>query len=126
MEPPPGVQLLGVQRKAGLATAAIELDPDDTDALAAAYINRSMRFSIWGRIEEALADATAAIELQPNDHPLSRGYFIRAISLAALGRTDEAVVDLRILIALRPPGDGPSQIAAEYRSDLFPLLRKGR
>lgn len=41
--------------------------PDDHDALAAAYFNRSVAHFQQGRIEDALADETAAIEHDPSD-----------------------------------------------------------
>jgi len=47
------------------------------------------------RRAEALADATAAIELQPDaDNVLSRGHFVRGLVLVDLRRADEAVPDL--------------------------------
>ncbi len=47
-----------------------------------------------GRIEESIADATIAIELEPSDvELLGRAYVNRALDLAILGRLEEADAD---------------------------------
>jgi tetratricopeptide (TPR) repeat protein len=101
------------------ATAIIELEPDNTNLLAQAYLKRSSALSELGRFEEAVADATAAIELEPDntDH-LARAYVNRVWALAELGRFEEAESDLRKIVELLPPGHELREIAEEILNEL--------
>ena len=82
-----------------LFTEAIELDP----ALVEAYVNRALALVALGRFDEALDDATNAIELEPGDvNLLARAYAIRSGTLGALGRFDESLDDATKAIELEP------------------------
>lgn len=84
-------------------TAAIDLQPD-VEILAAAYVSRSVDLILLERTDEAIADVTAAIDLQPDDIDiLAQAYVNRSIALSTLQRTDDAVADLRIVLELLPP-----------------------
>jgi hypothetical protein len=57
-----------------------------------------------GRSEEALADETAVIDLQPADIDLpAQAHWYRTLDLDSLGQTDGAVADLLIILELVPP-----------------------
>jgi tetratricopeptide (TPR) repeat protein len=67
-------------------TELIELEPDDTEVLALAYVLRSFALADLGRVEEVLADSTATIELEPADTDiLAQAYVNRSVALARLG-----------------------------------------
>ncbi|MCZ6567127.1 MAG: tetratricopeptide repeat protein, partial [Actinobacteria bacterium] len=80
--------------------------------LARAHLDRGSALSELGRLEEAVADATAAIDLEPgNTDTLARGHFVRAFVSSELGRTDEAVADLQTILRLLPPTHELSRLA---------------
>jgi tetratricopeptide (TPR) repeat protein len=60
-------------------TAAIDLEPDDIDTLALAYVNRSIALSKLERTDEAVADLRIVVELVPQTHELNR----QAVALLA-------------------------------------------
>jgi len=66
-------------------------------------VNRSIAVSQLERVEEAVADATAAIDLQPSIDILAQAYVNRSIALSTLEKTDDAAADLRIVLDLLPP-----------------------
>ena len=66
------VQLERVEEAIADATAAIDLQPDDIDILAQAYVNRSIALSILQRTDEAVADLRMVLELLPPTHELNR------------------------------------------------------
>ncbi len=80
----------------------IEIEPSDTELLALAYANRSTALSQLERIEEAVADATAAIDLQPSSDILAAAYVSRSVDLILLDRVEEAVADVTAAIDLQP------------------------
>jgi len=80
----------------------IEIEPSDTELLALAYLNRSTALSRLERVEEAVADATAAIDLQPSIDILAAAYVCRSVDLILLERTDEATADVTAAIDLEP------------------------
>ena len=82
-----------------LYTEAIELDPE----LVEAYSNRSAAYGGLGRWDEALDDATRAVELEPTDVTVLAGAHLnRGASYGALGRWDEALDDATKAIELEP------------------------
>ena len=101
-----GVAMSNEGRWAEAAAAfaqVIDLEPDDTDLLALAYVSRSVDLILLERVEEAVADVTAAIDLEPDDiDTLALAYVNRSIALSKLERTDDAVADLRIVLELVP------------------------
>ena len=59
----------------------------------------------WVGTDEVIADATAVIELEPDDidtDTLAWGYVNRAAILAELGRVEEALADATAVIELEP------------------------
>ncbi len=54
------------------ATAAIDLQPDDIDILAQAYVNRSIALSTLERTDDAAADLRMVLDLVPPTHELNR------------------------------------------------------
>ena len=105
------------------ATMAIELDPD----LARAYVHRASALVDMGhseyarvavmsriasrpgtawtlppeqRVENAVADATKAIELDPN---MPEAYFVRAHARMDVGRSELAVEDFSLVLDSDPP-----------------------
>jgi tetratricopeptide (TPR) repeat protein len=53
-------------------TAAIDLQPDDIDILAQAYVNRSIALSTLERTDDAVADLRMVLDLVPPTHELNR------------------------------------------------------
>ncbi|MCZ6462643.1 MAG: hypothetical protein O6705_10505, partial [Actinobacteria bacterium] len=53
-------------------TAAIDLQPDDIDILAQAYVNRSIALSTLERTDDATADLRMVLDLVPPTHELNR------------------------------------------------------
>jgi len=78
-----------IEEAVALYTEAIELDPN----LVNAYVNRSAAYGALGRLDEALDDATKAIEWEPKDDSLTQAYGNRANALTGLGRFEEAEAD---------------------------------
>ncbi len=66
------VQLERADEAIADVTAAIDLQPDDIDILAQAYVNRSIALSILQRTDEAVADLRMVLELLPPTHELNR------------------------------------------------------
>ena len=66
-----------------------------------AYLIRSVAVQLE-RVEEAIADATAAIDLQPDVEILAAAYVSRSVDLILLERTDEAIADVTAAIDLQP------------------------
>jgi tetratricopeptide (TPR) repeat protein len=64
------------------------------------------------RVGDALADADAALALDP-DNP--RSHYLRARSLAALGRIDETRLALERTVALDPNGDAPRYMLSMHQ-----------
>ena len=87
--------------------------------LALAYVTRSRVLGQLGRFEEAVADATAVIDLEPADiDALATGHSFRAAALVALGRTDEAAADAQTVLGLLPPTHQPSRLATALLAEL--------
>ncbi|MCZ6518259.1 MAG: hypothetical protein O6853_00550, partial [Actinobacteria bacterium] len=61
-------------------------------------MNRSIALSTLERVEEAVADATAAIDLQPSIDILGAAYVSRSVDLIVLDRVKEAVADVTAAI----------------------------
>jgi len=53
-------------------TAAIDLQPDDIDILAQAYVNRSIALNTLERTDDAVADLRMVLDLVPPTHELNR------------------------------------------------------
>ena len=102
-----------------LYSDAIEMDPE----LAVAYVSRSDANLRLGRPERAIADATSAIELQPDDvNLLAQAHINRS---AALGdRYEEALADDQAAIALQP--DDVNILAQAYLNLAVDLNGLGR
>ncbi len=102
-----------------LYSDAIEMDPE----LAVAYVSRSDANLRLGRPERAIADATSAIELQPDDvNLLAQAHINRS---AALGdRYEEALADDQAAIALQP--DDENILAQAYLNLAVDLIGLGR
>lgn len=62
--------------------------------------NRAQVYGMLGRLEEALADYSAVIEVDPNFHD---HYFNRGNILRRLGRSQEAIDDYERALELSPP-----------------------
>jgi tetratricopeptide (TPR) repeat protein len=91
------------------------LEPDNTDTLAQAYVNRGFRYDELGRFDEAIADFTAAIELEPdNTDILALAYAVRGFGYDELGRVDEAIADWTVVIGLLPADHELAQFAREF------------
>ena len=106
-------------------TELIDLEPDDTDILAQAYVNRSFALSELGRFDEAVADSTAAIDLEPDDTDiLAQAYLNRSVALSDLGRFDEALADSTAAIELEP--DDTNILAGAYVNRSVALANLGR
>ncbi|MCZ6737642.1 MAG: hypothetical protein O7B77_06665 [Actinobacteria bacterium] len=65
-------------------------------------MNRSIVVSTLERVEEAVSDATAAIDLQPSIDILAAAYVSRCVDLILLDRVEEAVADVTAAIDLQP------------------------
>ena len=77
--------------------------PDDHDALATAYFNRSITHFQRGHIDDALADETAAIELNPSDvNLLATLHLNRSREYAYLDETEDAIAAATAAIDLDP------------------------
>jgi tetratricopeptide (TPR) repeat protein len=77
---------------------AIELDPH----LAAAYSYRAQVYRLKGMVDEAIADATMAIQLRQDPRTTARAYAIRAETYRQLGRLDLYEPDFHKAIELDP------------------------
>nr|MDT0660610.1 tetratricopeptide repeat protein [Micromonospora sp. DSM 115978] len=85
----------------GMAWLDRELDPDEQILHRTGLrYNRAQVYGMMGRLEEALADHTWVIALDPNfpDHYFNRGNVLRR-----LGRNEEAVADYEQALLLSPP-----------------------
>ena len=70
-----GVAMSNEGRWAEAAAAfaqVIDLEPDDIDTLALAYVNRSIALSKLERTDDAVADLRIVLELVPQTHELNR------------------------------------------------------
>jgi tetratricopeptide (TPR) repeat protein len=95
------------------------------DTLAKAYVNRAAALLQLGRVEESIADNTAAIELEPDDtDTLAKAYGNRAFALVELGRSEEAIADATAAIELEP--DDTGRLALAYLNRAVALLQLGR
>jgi hypothetical protein len=74
-------------------------------------VNRSSAVLNLGRPDEAEADATAAIALEPDPEALAVAYVNRSSAVLTLGRPDEAEADATAAIALEPD---PETLARAY------------
>ena len=102
-----GVQMLAegsYSEAAEIFSALIDsYPPDDHDALAVAYFNRSIAHFQQGRIEDALADETAAIELDPSDlNLLAILHLNRSREYSYLDKADDAIAAATAAIELEP------------------------
>ena len=97
----------------------------DPIVLAELYVERSFALSELGRHEEAIEDATAAIDLDP-DAPvlLAQAYVNRSWDLAVLGRSGEAVADATRAIVI-DSGD-PVVVAQAHLHRSFAMSDLGR
>ena len=77
---------------------ALALKPAPLE-LGEIYINRAGEFVLLGKIEEAVADCSKAIEIFP-DNPSA--YISRSAAYHALGRYQECIADCDRAIALKP------------------------
>lgn len=82
-----GFKHQNLERAVSLYTEAVEYAPQDHLLLS----NRSHVLHTLGRAEEALKDAEAAVQCQPE---WAKGYFRRAMALVSLGRYEEAFISL--------------------------------
>ena len=64
-------ELGSVEEAVADATAAIDLQPDDIDILAAAYVGRSVDLDALGRTDEAAAELQTVLGLLPPTHELN-------------------------------------------------------
>lgn len=90
--PDPAAQIRG-------CTEYIDQAPSDKHNLAIAYVNRAIARSLTGDQESALADFTAAIELDPGS---SLAYYNRGNLYLDTGRYDLAIADFTAAISLDP------------------------
>ncbi|ASW57186.1 tetratricopeptide repeat protein [Plantactinospora sp. KBS50] len=85
----------------GMARLDRELDPDEQQLHRTGLrYNRAQVYGMSGRLEEALADYSAVIEVDPNFHD---HYFNRGNVLRRLGRNKEAIADYERALQLSPP-----------------------
>lgn len=98
---------------------------DDHDALASAYFNRSVAYFQQGRIEDALADETAAIEHDPSDiNLLATLHLNRSREYAYLDLTDDAIAAATAAIDL---GSADTRtLARAYMNRASQLANLGR
>jgi tetratricopeptide (TPR) repeat protein len=104
---------------AGMARLDEELEP--TEHLLhrnGLRYNRAQVHMIAGRLEDALADFTDAIDLDPN---FPDNYFHRGTILARLGRPEAAIADYDRVIALTPPMPEAYYNRADTLADLGDL-----
>ena len=100
---------------------AVELEPDSP----AAWTNRAAALANLGRLEEAIADATRAIELEPQDvNLLSRAFTIRSFAHANLDRLEESLDDATKAIEIHPKDI--DLLARAYINRAFVLGELGR
>jgi tetratricopeptide (TPR) repeat protein len=79
------------------------VQPDDLVILANAYRNRAGIELEWGRWGTAIADATAAIDLEPDDDDtLAWLHRIRGVAYMHRGRDDLAAPDFGAVAELSP------------------------
>lgn len=87
--------------------------PDATDEMALALHRRSIAYFSMGRVEEALADETAAIELNPSDvWLLATLHLNRSREYSYLGRTQDSIAAATAAIELEP--NDPKVLARAY------------
>ena len=110
------VAAVELEKALALLTEAIEADPD----FAQAYGNRGAVNRQLGRLDEAIKDATTAIELDPDVTTLANAYGNRAAALTGLGRFSEAVTDATRAIDLAP------DLAKAYINRSLALANLGR
>ena len=79
-----------------LFAEAIEAEPEFTEA----YIRRAGALIDLGRYDEAISDATKAIELAPEGPTLAVAYFVRIEALVQLRRHNEVVNDASKIIEI--------------------------
>jgi tetratricopeptide (TPR) repeat protein len=91
--------------------AAKPTDP----ALAAAYLNRSLSHSNLDQQQQAIDDATKAIELNPS---YAMAYQNRALAHRRLGNFQAAIADLNVAIQLDPNDPDPYYNRGLSRYDL--------
>ena len=83
-----------------ITTAIIELEPEDTDILAQAYLNRSVANGQLGRVDQEIEDASAAIELDPDDtNIVASAYVGRSFANRQRGAVGMAAQDASAAIA---------------------------
>ena len=92
---------------------AIEEDPTNGDI----YYFRAFNHYYSGRVEEAEADFTRAIELKTKR--LARSYYQRGICRERLERHQEAEEDFRMALELRPEWSLAQRKVAEYDAAFF-------
>ena len=76
--------------------------------MSAALVERSWTLAGLNRLRDALADANAAIKLDPK---LPGPYFARANAESSKGQYDEAISDLTESLLLDPNQAGPLQLS---------------
>eukprot|EP00850_Spirogloea_muscicola_P018577 SM000172S03050 [mRNA] locus=s172:34492:36672:+ [translate_table: standard] len=96
----------GYLRAAALYTQALKHDPGS----AALHSNRSAALLHLSKVTRALADAEAAIALQPE---WDKGYFRKGSALERLKRYDEALAAFKVAAER---GAGGGEVAAKIRS----------
>jgi len=83
-----------LEEAVALFTEAIELEPNDVNLSARAYLNRAAAYGDLGRFGDAVDDAATAIELEPDDvNQLAKAHAVRATATAAMGRGDHGEAD---------------------------------
>ncbi|KAK7055012.1 LON peptidase N-terminal domain and RING finger protein 3 [Halocaridina rubra] len=103
-----------LERAVNLYTEAVDYAPQDHLLLS----NRSHVLHTLGRAEEALKDADAAIQCQPE---WAKGYFRRAMALISLGRYEDAFVAL-LQCAILEESNSLRSIKEEITKALHRLL----
>ena len=90
---------VSVRRDIGFCDTAVEISRDRRDALAAAYVNRSVLRLAAGQYQGAVEDSNAAIHLKPI---IPQAHINLGIALSAEKRNGEAVLAFNDALALNP------------------------
>ena len=98
-------------------TALIQSGRETTAGQAAAYDNRSTAYTNKGLYDQAIADETQALALNPND-PANANYN-RGLAYEHKGLYDQAIADATRAIAFKP------DYAAAYDARAYAYLNKG-
>jgi len=83
----------------GGCTALIQSGQESNEGLAVAFYNRGVSYFDKDMLDQAIADYTEAIALNPND---SSAYYNRGIAYRHKGNIDQAISDYTSAIAIEP------------------------